>query len=51
MRPGLKVLFITGYGENAMLGEGYLEAGMHVLNKPFEFDALASRIKEIMLAD
>jgi hypothetical protein len=31
-----------------MLGDGRLEPGMHVLNKPFVFDALASRIKDIM---
>jgi PAS domain S-box-containing protein len=48
VRPALKVLFITGYAENAMLGDGRLEPGMHVLNKPFVFDALASRIKDIM---
>ncbi len=48
LRPDLKVLFITGYGENAMLGDGPLEHGMHVLNKPFVFDTLASRIKAIM---
>ena len=31
-----------------MLGDGPLEHGMHVLNKPFVFDTLASRIKAIM---
>ena len=42
------MLFITGYDEQALLGDGQLAAGMHVLNKPFEFDALAGRIREIM---
>jgi len=28
VRPGLKILFITGYAENAAVGNGYLEAGM-----------------------
>ncbi len=47
-RPGLKVLFITGYAENAVLSDGHLEPGMHVLTKPFAMDALARRIKELI---
>jgi PAS domain S-box-containing protein len=47
-RPELKVLFITGYAENAAVGNGYLEAGMHVLTKPFAVQALASRIRTII---
>ena len=43
-RPSLKVLFITGYAENAVLNHGHLDAGMQVLTKPFAMDALASRI-------
>jgi signal transduction histidine kinase/CheY-like chemotaxis protein len=47
-RPGLKALFITGYAENAAVGNGHLEAGMHVLTKPFAMETLASRIKSII---
>ena len=47
-RPHLKVLFITGYAENARIGNGQLEPGMHVLTKPFAVDALAKRIKELI---
>jgi PAS domain S-box-containing protein len=47
-RPDLKVLFITGYAENAVLGNGLVEPGTHVLTKPFVLDHLASRIKEII---
>lgn len=50
-RPGLKVLFITGYAENAAIGDGHLERGMHVLTKPFAMEKLAARIKGIMEAD
>ena len=50
LRPGLKVLFITGYAENAVVGNGHLEPGMHVLTKPFAMDALASRIRAIVEA-
>jgi PAS domain S-box-containing protein len=47
-RPGLKVLFITGYAENAVIGRGRLDKGMYVLTKPFQMDILAERIREII---
>ncbi|WP_348771508.1 PAS domain S-box protein [Azospirillum sp. SYSU D00513] len=45
LRPGLKVLFITGYAENAVVGNGHLEPGMQVLTKPFAVEELAKRVK------
>ena len=50
LRPGLKVLFITGYAENAVLSHGHLDPGMHVVTKPFAMDALATRVKELITA-
>jgi PAS domain S-box-containing protein len=47
-RPDLKVLFITGYAENAVIGRGRLENGMFVLTKPFQMEVLADRIREIV---
>lgn len=47
-RPDLSVLFITGYAENAVIGNGPLEPGMHVLTKPFAMETLASRIKDLI---
>lgn len=47
-RPDLKILFITGYAENAAITNGLLEPGMHVLSKPFAIDKLAARIKSII---
>lgn len=47
-RPDLKVLFITGYAENAVVGHGHLATGMHVMTKPFSLDALATRIRELI---
>lgn len=44
-RPGLKVLFITGYAEHAVLQSENLEPGMQVLAKPFALERLAERIK------
>jgi PAS domain S-box-containing protein len=48
LRPGLKVLFITGYAENAVIGNGHLEPGMHVLTKPFAMEMLAGKIKALI---
>ncbi|MBC9206152.1 response regulator [Roseomonas aerophila] len=48
LRPDLRILFITGYAENAVLGQGSLHPGMHVLTKPFAMDALANRIKTLI---
>lgn len=46
-RPDLKVLFITGYAENAIIGNGQLLPGMRVLTKPFVMETLASRILDM----
>ncbi|RYB01508.1 GAF domain-containing hybrid sensor histidine kinase/response regulator [Lichenibacterium ramalinae] len=47
-RPDLKVLFITGYAENAILGNGTLPPGMAVLTKPFAMDDMAARIRSMI---
>jgi PAS domain S-box-containing protein len=47
-RPDLKVLFITGYAENAVVGNGHLEPGMAVVTKPFEINALAGRVRDLI---
>jgi CheY-like chemotaxis protein len=45
LRPDLKILFMTGYAENAAIGHGFLEPGMEMITKPFPLDALAERIR------
>lgn len=47
-RPDFKVLFVTGYAENAVLNHGHLEHGMHVMTKPFLSDAFARRVKDLL---
>ena len=44
-RPDLKVLFMTGYAENAAIANGFLEPGMQMITKPFAMEALATRIR------
>jgi PAS domain S-box-containing protein len=49
IRPELKVLFITGYAEQAALGDGQLRPGMAVLTKPFAVETMAARIREMLV--
>jgi CheY-like chemotaxis protein len=51
LRPGLKVLFVTGYAENAVLNGGRIERGMEVLTKPFSMDDLIRRVDRILRED
>ncbi len=47
-RPGLKVLFVTGYAENAIIKNGYLDVGMEVMTKPFVMATLAKKIRDLL---
>jgi CheY-like chemotaxis protein len=47
-RPDLKVLFMTGYAENAALAGGFLDPGMQMITKPFAVEALATRVRDIL---
>jgi PAS domain S-box-containing protein len=47
-RPGLRVLFITGYAENAVVGNGHLEPEMAILTKPFNVTELADRVRSMI---
>ncbi len=48
LRPNLKVLFITGYAENAVIGNGHLEPDMQVITKPFSLAALANKVRNMI---
>ncbi len=49
-RPGLKVLFVTGYAEHATIRSGFLEPGMEMVTKPFALDVLANKINQMFAA-
>ncbi|WP_459675573.1 ATP-binding protein [Acidisoma sp. 7E03] len=49
LRPGLKVLFITGYAEAAIMGPGPVGPGMQVLAKPFTMNVLAERVAALLI--
>ena len=48
MRPGIKVLFTSGYTQDAMLYSGQLATGTHFLHKPFSPAALAQKVRGIL---
>jgi CheY-like chemotaxis protein len=48
LKPDLKVLFTTGYTRNAIVHNGVLDTGMHLLSKPFSLDDLAVRVRSIL---
>lgn len=47
-RPGLKVLFMTGYAQIAAERQGFLEEGMDMVAKPFALERLASKIRTMI---
>jgi PAS domain S-box-containing protein len=49
-RPNLKILFITGYAADASVRSEFLEPGMEMLLKPFQFEGLTAKIREMLSA-
>jgi PAS domain S-box-containing protein len=47
-RPGLKILFITGYAESVAISDGFLHADMEMITKPFDLDNLSQRIRAMI---
>jgi CheY-like chemotaxis protein len=45
---GLKVVFITGYADNAVVGGGRLEPGMQIMTNPFDMSTLATRVRSML---
>jgi CheY-like chemotaxis protein len=48
MRPTLRVLYMTGYARNAIVHHGRLDKGVQLLTKPFSFNDLAAKVRDIL---
>ena len=47
-RPGLRVLFLSGYSDGEIERAGVLQAGLNFLAKPFSLESLARKIREVL---
>jgi two-component system cell cycle sensor histidine kinase/response regulator CckA len=47
-RPEMKVLYVSGYAENAIVHQGVLEAGISFLQKPITPDPFAQKVREVL---
>ncbi|MHB1205742.1 MAG: ATP-binding protein [Rhodospirillaceae bacterium] len=50
MYPSLKVLFVSGYTNNAVIDHGWLPAGVHILQKPYRRAELAAKVRRVLAA-
>ena len=48
LRPGIKVMFMSGYTDNAVLQDGRLSKGLFFLQKPFTPSALGKKVRDIL---
>ncbi len=48
LRPGLKILFTTGYSRNAIVHHGRLDPGVQLISKPFTFEQLGTRVRDVL---
>ncbi len=48
VRPGLKVIFMSGYTEDTIAHHGILNPGIAFLNKPFTADTLGRKVREVL---
>lgn len=48
LKPGMKILFITGYADNVATARGFLQPGMDMMTKPFEGEKFLQRVKDMI---
>ena len=49
--PGLKVLYTSGYTENAVVHRGQIDPGVHLLSKPYRWQDLARLVRQVLSAE
>jgi PAS domain S-box-containing protein len=50
-QPGMRILYVSGYSDSFIAGHGVLEAGAHLLHKPFTEDSLTRKVRELLDAN
>jgi CheY-like chemotaxis protein len=48
LKPGLRVLFTTGYARDAIVHHGRLDAGVQLITKPFSYAGLATKVRDVL---
>jgi CheY-like chemotaxis protein len=48
LRPGIKVLYLSGYTEDAIVNEGTIESGKFFLQKPFTLQNLTRKVRDVL---
>ena len=51
LQPGVRVLFVSGHAENAIVHHGVLDADARFLGKPYTLDGLARKVRELLLSE